>query len=52
LFEISFAAIDESKALNSQKVRVLSALRDTLLPRLISGQVNLQFETTKNYVEA
>ena len=41
LFEIAFSAIDESKALNSQKVRVLSALRDTLLPRLISGQLRV-----------
>ena len=41
LFEIAFSAIDESKALNSQKVRVLSVSRDTLLPRLISGQLQL-----------
>jgi type I restriction enzyme S subunit len=41
LFEIAFSAIDESKALNSQKVRVLSMSRDTLLPRLISGQLRV-----------
>jgi type I restriction enzyme S subunit len=41
LFEIAIAAIDESKALNSQKIRVLSESRDTLLPRLISGQIDL-----------
>ena len=41
LFEIAFSAIDKSKALNGQKVRALSTLRDTLLPRLISGQLRL-----------
>ena len=41
LFEIAFSPIDEGKNLNSQKVRSLSALRDTLLPRLISGQIPL-----------
>ena len=41
LSEIAFSAIDESKILNDQKVRSLSALRGNLLPRLISGQLSL-----------
>ena len=32
---------DASKALNQQRVRTLATLRDTLLPRLISGQLHL-----------
>lgn len=41
LFTETVSALEHSKQLNSDKVRSLSALRDSLLPRLISGQLRL-----------
>ena len=40
-FEVTAAAIASRKQTNSDAVRTLSTLRDTLLPRLISGQLRL-----------
>ena len=40
-FEVTAAAIASRKQKNSDAVRTLSTLRDTLLPRLISGQLRL-----------
>ena len=40
-FEVIAAAIASRKQTNSDAVRTLSTLRDTLLPRLISGQLRL-----------
>lgn len=40
-FEAIAAAISSRKQTNSDTVRTLSTLRDTLLPRLISGQLRL-----------
>ncbi len=41
LYGAAIRPIDDAKAWNSQRVRTLSALRDALLPRLISGQLRL-----------
>ena len=41
LFESGLAQIDASWLANDQRVRTLATLRDTLLPRLISGQLRL-----------
>ena len=41
LYESSLAEIDLGKALNHRRIRTLADLRDTLLPRLISGQLRL-----------
>ena len=41
LYETGLAQIDATKVVNHQKIRTLAALRDTLLPRLISGQLRL-----------
>lgn len=41
LFESTVAPLDGAIELNEQKLRTLTQLRDTLLPRLISGQLRL-----------
>ena len=41
LYDLGFAAIDASKNHNLRQIRTLANLRDTLLPRLISGQLRL-----------
>jgi type I restriction enzyme, S subunit len=41
LYETGLAQLDASKASNHQRIRTLATLRDTLLPRLISGQLRL-----------
>jgi type I restriction enzyme S subunit len=41
LYESGLAQIDASWVANDRQVRTLSILRDTLLPRLISGQLSL-----------
>lgn len=41
LYESGLAQIDRSREVNEQRMRTLAALRDTLLPRLISGQLRL-----------
>lgn len=41
LYQTGMAEIDSSKLLNRRRVRTLTDLRDTLLPRLISGQLRL-----------
>ena len=41
LFESGLAQIDASWLANDQRVRTLATLRDTLLPRLISGHLRL-----------
>ena len=41
LYESGLAQIDVSWTANDQRVRTLATLRDTLLPRLISGQLRL-----------
>lgn len=41
LYQTIFAPIDQAKNVNNQKIRLLSSLRDMLLPRLISGQMQL-----------
>jgi type I restriction enzyme, S subunit len=41
LHETLLSQVDASKALNQQRTRTLATLRDTLLPRLISGQLRL-----------
>ncbi len=41
LYDLGFAAIDASKNNNLRQIRTLATLRDTLLPRLISGQLRL-----------
>ena len=41
LYESGLAQIDASWVANEQRVRTLATLRDTLLPRLISGQLRL-----------
>lgn len=41
LYQTILAPIDKAKNINTQRVRTLSSLRDTLLPRLISGQLRL-----------
>ncbi len=41
LYQAAFKPIDQSKNANLQRIRTLSALRDTLLPRLISGQLRI-----------
>jgi type I restriction enzyme S subunit len=41
LYQSGMAQVDACKSLNSQKIRTLATLRDTLLPRLISGQLRL-----------
>lgn len=40
-FEVITSSFAEQRQINSDKIRTLSALRDTLLPRLISGQLRL-----------
>lgn len=40
-FEEVVSALEASRAENSERARTLSTLRDTLLPRLISGQLRL-----------
>jgi type I restriction enzyme S subunit len=41
LHQSLFAEIDKSKEMNHRRIRTLTNLRDTLLPRLISGQLRL-----------
>ena len=41
LFNSGFAQIEKSWAANEQRVMTLTDLRDTLLPRLISGQLRI-----------
>lgn len=41
LYRTGMEQVDAGKALNHQKIRTLATLRDTLLPRLISGQLRL-----------
>lgn len=41
LYESGLALVDASWKANDQRVRTLNTLRDTLLPRLISGQLRL-----------
>ena len=41
LYNAGLAQIDASKVMNAAKIRTLATLRDTLLPRLISGQLRL-----------
>jgi type I restriction enzyme S subunit len=41
LYESGLAQIDSNWAANDQRIRTLATLRDTLLPRLISGQLRL-----------
>lgn len=41
LYESTLAEIDLGKALNHRRIRTLVALRDMLLPRLISGQMRI-----------
>lgn len=41
LYDFGFATIDNSKNNNLRHMRTLSSLRDSLLPRLISGQLRL-----------
>ena len=41
LYESGLAQIDASWTANDHRVRTLATLRDTLLPRLISGQLRL-----------
>ena len=41
MYEAGLAQIDSAWVANDQRVRTLSTLRDTLLPRLISGQLKL-----------
>lgn len=50
LYESSLAEIDLGKMLNHRRIRTLVALRDTLLPRLISGQLRLS--DVENQIEA
>ena len=45
-----FTPLIDSMIINSQEIKTLSELRDTLLPRLISGKLKLQ-ETTQEAVE-
>ena len=45
LYDSALAPIDASWQANDQRIRTLSALRDTLLPRLISGQLRLPENT-------
>lgn len=41
LHEVVFGVIESSKSANQRRIRTLTQLRDTLLPRLISGQLRL-----------
>ena len=41
LNDLGIGPIDEAKAVNGKTIRTLATLRDTLLPRLISGQLRL-----------
>ncbi len=41
LYQAGMAQVDARKAMNNRRVRTLTTLRDTLLPRLISGQLCL-----------
>ncbi len=41
LYSAGLAQIDASKVMNASRIRTLATLRDTLLPRLISGQLRL-----------
>lgn len=41
LYQAGFEQIDTSQSMNSRRIRTLTSLRDTLLPRLISGQLRL-----------
>jgi type I restriction enzyme S subunit len=41
LHEAVFGAIESNKHSNQRRIRTLTQLRDTLLPRLISGQLLL-----------
>ena len=41
LYEAIVCQVDAKRALNQQRARTLTTLRDTLLPRLISGQLRL-----------
>jgi type I restriction enzyme S subunit len=45
LYGAGIAQIDAGKRTNQQKVRTLTSIRDTLLPRLISGQLRLNDTT-------
>ena len=48
LYESGMAQVDSCKVGNDQKIRILSALRDTLLPRLISGKLRLPEANLEN----
>lgn len=50
-FDTVASSLSERKQLNSDLIRSLTALRDTLLPRLISGQLRLP-EATETVQEA
>jgi type I restriction enzyme S subunit len=41
IFNAALAPIDAAKTINRKRARTLATLRDTLLPRLISGQLRL-----------
>ena len=41
LYETGLQQLDGKRAMNHRQIRALAALRDTLLPRLISGQLRL-----------
>ena len=41
IFGACFEQIDVNRVANDQRIRTLTTLRDTLLPRLISGQLRL-----------
>lgn len=41
LYALAFEHIDTSKNNNMRQIKTLTNLRDTLLPRLISGQLRL-----------
>lgn len=43
-FDKIIAPLDERIQINEEKIRTLVALRDTILPRLISGQLQLPIE--------
>ena len=41
LYQTGMAELDAGKVMNDRRARTLATLRDTLLPRLISGQLRL-----------
>lgn len=46
LYEAGITSIDNCMKLNHQNIRTLTSMRDTLLPRLISGQLRLPEAST------